>query len=146
MYNRFKNKLKKQKQAGNRYEYYVKWFLEKEGWQVEHTGRLGFEDHGIDMIARKDGITRYVQCKGWSWWKTLHEDVVNQLYGAVVGLEGSERIGREVELYIYSPAKLTPFAQSQADALHIHFDRRDFPRWKRKHPYSKLYHQNLKKY
>ena len=132
MYHKIKRRFKLQKSAGNKYEFYIKWLLTKDGWEVEHTGRLGFDDHGIDLIARKAGVTRYIQCKGWSWWKLLHEDVVNQLYGAVVGLEGTNRIDNGVELYIYSPAKLTEFAQSQADHLHIHFERKGFPRWKRR--------------
>jgi hypothetical protein len=137
MYNKIKSKIRGQEQAGRRYEHYIKWLLTSEGWDVNYTGQLGFDDHGIDMIARKASITRYVQCKGWSWWKEMHEDVVNQLYGAVVALEGSEGIDRTVELYIYSPAKLSPFAQKQADTLHVHFARMSFPRWNRKHPFHK---------
>ena len=123
----------KQRQAGAGYERYIAWKLRSNGWDVVETGRDGVGDHGIDLIATKDGKKRYVQCKGWKWWKTLHEDVVSQLFGSVAGIEGAENLSGNIEMYIYSPAKLSDYANSEADKLHVQFVRAGFPHWRRKH-------------
>lgn len=122
---------RKQRQAGRRYEYYIAWLLRGDGWTVTETGREGFNDHGIDLIATRDGITRYVQCKGWKRWKMIHEDVVSHLFGSVAAIEGLEKLG-SVEMYIYSPAKLDSYAALEADKLHITFVRKRYPGWHRR--------------
>ena len=46
------------------YEKYVGQILEKEGWKVDYCGlQYGFSDRGIDLIAYKDGVANFIQCK-----------------------------------------------------------------------------------
>ena len=117
----------KKRQAGERYEQHIASLLRNDGWQVQETGREGVNDHGIDLVATKDGITRYVQCKGWKRWRVIHDDVVSQLYGAVAATVGVDHMGPSVELYIYSPASLGDYAAVEAQKLGIRFMRANFP-------------------
>lgn len=117
---------KQKREAGAAYEIYVAEQLRQNGWQVDENGRNGFNDHGIDLIASKDGVKRYVQCKGWRQSSHIHEDVVSQLYGSVAGIEGTENL-EGVEKYIYSPASLDPTAAAEAERLGIGFVRLDYP-------------------
>lgn len=128
----------RQQQAGHRYESFVAGTLRQDGWIVDENGRNGINDHGIDLIASKDGIRRYIQCKGWKRHKFIHEDVVSQLYGSVAAFEGTENTDG-VERYIYSPAQLDNVAASTAERLHIRFERLDFPAWH--HRYGHRYHR-----
>lgn len=46
------------------YERWVGLELEKEGWEVDYRGlSLGFYDGGVDLVAFREGNTRYLQCK-----------------------------------------------------------------------------------
>lgn len=117
---------KRKQEAGAAYEVYIAEQLRQEGWQVDETGRNGIHDHGIDIIASKDGVKRYIQCKGWQPTSFMHEDVVAQLYGSVAGIEGTENL-EGVEKYIYSPAQLDPTAAAEAERLGIGFVRMEYP-------------------
>lgn len=129
MYSKIKYyKRHKQEQAGKRYEAYTAQTLRQDGWEVIETGRNGEMDHGIDLIANKDGVRRYIQCKGWNRYKYIHEDVVSQLYGSVASIEGGDNLNG-VEMYIYSPARLDSYASAEAERLHINFVRLSFPKW-----------------
>jgi methionine salvage enolase-phosphatase E1 len=83
-------------------------------------------DRGIDLIASKNGVNRYIQCKGWKYTSIIHESVVNELYAAVVSNVGQENL-QNVEVYIYSPASLSNYAKAQADKLKVRFARRILP-------------------
>ena len=117
---------KRKELAGAAYEAHVAEQLRREGWQVDETGRNGINDHGIDLIASKDGVKRYIQCKAWRPTSFIHEDVVSQLYGSVAGIEGTENL-EGVEKYIYSSALLDPTAAAEAERLGIGFVRFDSP-------------------
>lgn len=117
---------KRKQEAGAAYEIYVAEQLRRDGWQVDETGRNGINDHGIDLIASKDGVKRYVQCKGFRQTGHIYENVVSQLYGSVAGIEGTENL-EGVEKYIYSPASLDPTAAAAAERLGISFVRMDYP-------------------
>lgn len=132
MYEKYKQY--RQRQAGQRYEAFVAQTLRQDGWEVIENGRTGTQDHGIDLIASKDGVRRYVQCKGWNEHKLIHEDVVSHLLGSVAAIEGIDNL-QGVELYLYSPAQLDSYAEGEAERLHIHFVRLDFPRWYHQHRY-----------
>jgi hypothetical protein len=46
------------------YERWVGIVLERQGWEVDYRGlTLGLLDKGIDLIAFREGKTRYLQCK-----------------------------------------------------------------------------------
>jgi hypothetical protein len=152
MYNDFKQKsvgyLKMQ--AGKRYEKFVAETLRMEGWEVIETGQEWEFDHGIDLIASKDGVRRYVQCKGWNEDKLIHEDVVSQLFGSVAGIEGPDNLSG-VEIYLYSSAQLGQYAQMECDNLHIHFVHLVLPSYPQKlqHQYryrKHRFHQHRRKH
>lgn len=113
---------KREQEAGAAYERAVAEHLRGEGWQVDETGRNGINDHGIDLIASKEGVKRYIQCKGFRPTAFIHENVVAQLYGSVAGIEGTENL-EGVEKYIYSSALLDPTAAAEAERLGIGFVR-----------------------
>ncbi|MBC7503659.1 restriction endonuclease [Candidatus Gracilibacteria bacterium] len=46
------------------FEYFVAILLERDGYKTQVQG--GFNDHGIDILATKDGKTFAIQCKQWS--------------------------------------------------------------------------------
>jgi hypothetical protein len=123
----------RQRQAGRQYEDYVAQILRQDGWQVDETGRNGFNDHGIDLIASKDGVKRYVQCKGMKRKWLIHEDIVSHLFGSVAAIEGPDNLAG-VEMYLYSPAQLDSYAETEAARLNIHFVQLDYP-WHRRHKY-----------
>jgi hypothetical protein len=131
MYDKYQNFRQRrtesrQREAGIRYENFIAQTLRQEGWEVTENGHTGMPDHGIDLIASKEGVRRYIQCKGWKRNKFIHEDVVSHLYGSVAAIEGPDNL-LGVELYIYSPAQLDSYAGAEAEKLNIHLVRLDFP-------------------
>jgi Holliday junction resolvase-like predicted endonuclease len=121
MYSKIKNDY--QARAGRFYEDYVARSLKFDGWEVLERGKYSYYDRGIDLIASKDEVTRYIQCKNLKFWKYIIEDVVHQLYGSVVAKQGAENL-KGVEMYIYSPGHLSEFAKNEAKKLNIHFIRK----------------------
>jgi hypothetical protein len=119
------------KASGERYERLVASLLRNEGWEVMEKGKYGVYDHGIDLIATKDGKTRYIQCKGWQFWKELPESVITQLFGSVAAIEGIDNI-RNVEIYIYTSAKLHPIALEAAQKLNVQYVVKRYDYWKHK--------------
>lgn len=117
----------RKRQFGAQYEAYVANQLRQQGWNVTETGLSGRNDHGIDLIATKEGTTRYIQCKGWKRHKYIHEDVVSQLLGSVAAIEGLDNL-QGVEKYIYSSARLDDYAAKEAERLDIGFVRMTYPR------------------
>lgn len=140
MYRKYKKF--RQLQAGRRYEYCVAQTLRWDGWEVIENGSKGINDHGIDLIATKDGVRRYIQCKGWRRDWVIHEEVVSHLLGSVAAIEGLANLSN-VELYIYSPAKLDEYAEKEATKLNIHLMQMDYPKWHRR---WRAYHAHKKWY
>ncbi len=128
----------KQRQAGRRYEHFIAQTLRNDGWEVTQNGLNGTADHGIDIIASKDGVKRYVQCKGWKRTKFIHEDVVSHLLGSVAAVEGLDNFAG-IEMYLYSPAQLDSYATHEAERLNIQFVRLAYPEWHRKDHYRYQY-------
>ncbi len=117
---------------GRRYENYVAGYLKHYGWDVTKRGQYGVYDRGIDLIATRNGVTRYIQCKNWKYTRNINENVINQFYGSVVSQEGADNV-KNVELFIYSPAKPTDYAKDKAEKLGIQFRRVSYLwRWKHK--------------
>lgn len=117
--------------SGERYERYIASMLRHDGWEVMEKGKYGMYDHGIDLIATKGGKTRYIQCKGWQFWKELPESVVTQLFGSVAAIEGIDNV-RNAEIYVYSSAKLHPIAADTAQKLGVEFVEKRFKYFKRR--------------
>jgi len=81
----WKKRDKSKWEIGRDYERYVGYLYEKEGYSVEYTGiNDGFSDLGRDIIAKKNGKIKIVQCKYWAAEKTIHEKHIFQLFGTTV--------------------------------------------------------------
>lgn len=60
------------------YERWVGLELEREGWEIDYRGlSLGWSDQGIDLIATRDSVTRYLQCKFLT--RTLGKQQIEEL-------------------------------------------------------------------
>lgn len=80
-----KNRNKSKWQIGRDYEMYVGYMHENKGYSVEYKGILdGFDDLGRDIIAKKEGEIRIIQCKYWSHHKKIHEKHIFQLFGTTM--------------------------------------------------------------
>lgn len=77
----------------------------RKGYRVTETGGGG-ADGGVDLVIKRDGETRLVQCKNW---RTLNVGVkvVRELYGVVAGQGATEGI-------LICSGKFTPEAQAFA--------------------------------
>ncbi len=139
MYTTYKQrKERRQRETGKRYEYFVAQTLRKDGWEVYENGRNGVNDHGIDLIASKDGVRRYIQCKSMKPEWLIHEDVVSHLFGSVAAIEGMDNLAG-VELYIYSPAQFDNYASEEAKNLNIHLVQLNYQNWYGKHSHYRHY-------
>lgn len=75
-------------QIGRMYERYIGYQYERQGFNVEYFGATeGVEDHGIDLIAKKNADVCIIQCKYWSQNKTIHENHICQLMGTTLKYE-----------------------------------------------------------
>ncbi|WP_312602627.1 hypothetical protein [Pseudomonas luteola] len=94
---------------GTVYERWVGQEQEKEGWEVDYRGlTLGFLDRGLDLVAFKDGTTRYLQCK-YKQSSMSKQDVQHILYKASQFLDKELLVRDDVfELVIPSIEKVFP--------------------------------------
>lgn len=80
---RYLNKHHTKSHVGKMYERYIGYIYEKDGYEVEYRGiEKGLKDGGIDLVCRKKGETRLIQCKCWNQESTIYEKHICQLYGA----------------------------------------------------------------
>ena len=61
------------------FEEYVALLLEKAGYRVRRTGGSG--DHGVDLMAKRGGTTRVVQCKRYG--DAIGPSTIRELIGAM---------------------------------------------------------------
>ena len=81
---KFKINLSKE-ELGKRYERYIGYLYEKDGYRVDYQGILkGKKDGGIDIIAIKKKEVLIIQCKRYGKDTFVHENTINQLYGALI--------------------------------------------------------------
>lgn len=72
-------------EIGRRYERYIGYLYEKDGWNVRYQGALkGLEDFGRDLICTKGDSAAVVQCKCWSQHKVIREKHIMQLFGTCI--------------------------------------------------------------
>lgn len=84
-YERYKKRRKTKAQIGRDFELYIGWKYENLGYKVTYNGiNNGFNDEGIDLIAKKDKETIIIQCKYWSKNKIIHEKHICQLFGTSI--------------------------------------------------------------
>lgn len=82
---RYWSKKKSSWEIGRDYERYIGYLYENEGYSVYYQGiEAGLEDLGRDLIAKRDGETRVIQCKYWAQYKTIHEKYICQLFGTAL--------------------------------------------------------------
>lgn len=120
----------RRKKIGRRYEYYVAWLMRGQGWEVAQRTNLGVDDEGIDIIATKDNRTAYVQCKGWSVRKPIHENIIDHLYGSTVYQVGADNLD-QVEMMLFTSSILTEHALQHADKLGVTVIHESYPIWRR---------------
>lgn len=69
-------------EAGLKYERYLGYLYEEEGWNVEYVGAIkGLDDYGRDLICSKSNVVRVIQAKRWSDRTVIHMKHVVQLFG-----------------------------------------------------------------
>jgi len=82
---RYWSKKKSSWELGRDYERYVGYLYECQGYSVYYQGiEEGLEDLGRDLIAKRNGEIRVIQCKYWAQHKTIHEKHICQLFGTSV--------------------------------------------------------------
>jgi len=74
-----KTTYKEKVQKGTEYEEYVAKVYRSRGYHVSEYGKqMGKEDHGIDLIAKKEKHLVLIQCKNWNKngkWKVTHKEI-----------------------------------------------------------------------
>lgn len=109
------------------YERWVGLELEREGWEIDYRGlSLGWSDQGIDLIATRKSVTRYLQCKFLT--RSLGKQQIEQLlYNASGFLTKQELVRGDVfELVVPSieaafPSKHKKNKPEQQNSLKARF-------------------------
>ena len=82
---RWRQNRKSNWEVGRNFERFIGFDYERQGYRVEYFGAVqGFDDLGRDLVVRKSGSIKIVQCKYWSTEKVIHEKHIFQLFGTVV--------------------------------------------------------------
>lgn len=123
-------------QIGRDYEEFISYTLRKAGYMVDNYGsRMGLEDLGRDVIAKKNGKTFIIQCKYWSQQKEIHENHINQLFGTVTSYCIEKNLDeKSVFGILITNTKLSETAKRFAERLKIKYRENveigDYPRIK----------------
>ena len=82
---RYKARRKSKWEIGREFERFVGYEYEQAGWDVTFFGAVkGLEDMGRDLILKRGGTVKIVQCKYWAKDKVIHEKHIFQLFGTCV--------------------------------------------------------------
>ena len=141
---RYIRNTKKDKWAiGRDYEMSCAFQLKQQGFKVELNGiKYKYADLGRDLIAVKMDVTQrqkfyIIQCKNWSKERTIHENVIMQLYGTTVEYQLSYNITDNndiIPMLVIPPySKLSDVAVKCAERLNVRILRLpniEFPRIK----------------
>jgi len=109
-------------QIGRDYEMSVGHSYTTNEWEVEYTGITdGLNDLGRDLICKKDGQTKIIQCKYWAAHKEIHEKHIFQLYGTTIlfNLNRKDLFNQPAKAVFITNIKLSEKAMKFAKALHI---------------------------
>lgn len=123
-------------QIGRDYELFIAHRYRQQGYDVDPCGSyLKLEDMGRDLILKKDGQIRIVQCKYWSNSKIINERFIFLLYGAVVSYCIEHGCPQSIVKGIFvTNISLSDMAKKCATALGIlvmeQYQMGDFPRIK----------------
>ena len=106
-------------EAGIKYERYIGYLCEKEGYSVNYTGALlKLEDMGRDLIVSKKNTVYIIQCKRFSESKEIHENHVFQLYGSVYHYKAENPTATVFGVFV-TTAKLSAIASACAKDLNL---------------------------
>jgi len=64
------------------FEQYVAFLFNKLGYQAEAVGKS--RDGGVDVVAKKDGVKHYIQCKKYNSGNKVNLHDVRDFYGSLV--------------------------------------------------------------
>lgn len=108
-------------QIGRDYELFVAHKYRQQGYDVDPCGSyLKLEDMGRDLILKKDGQIRIVQCKYWANSKIINERFIFLLYGAVVSYCIEHNYPQSIVKGIFvTNISLSDMAKKCAEALGI---------------------------
>ena len=130
------SKYKSTWQIGRDYELFVGQKYIAKGYSVDFYGiRKGYEDKGIDIIAKNDLHTLLIQCKYWKQGKVLHENIVHQLYGSAMAYCQEHNVpSNKIKPILVTNVTLTEDAKDVCTFLGVQvvqrFSMEDFPRIK----------------
>lgn len=141
-------------QVGRLYERYIGYRYEQEGYKVSYFGATeGHEDLGRDIIAVKGTQHLIIQCKYWKRDKTIHENVICQLYGTTIRyrFDHSEKdlFGPKYDVHavLITSAQCSPMARDFAKFLNVELvenkNYEDYPMIKcniNRSSYERIYH------
>jgi hypothetical protein len=107
-------------ELGRRYERFVGYLLESEGYHVTFEGAIkGSNDQGRDLIAHKNNETLIVQAKCWAKSKLIFEAPVYQLLGTTTHYKNTNPNRKNVKAVLCSTTNLSDRALSVAKSLEI---------------------------
>ena len=82
--NYFTKRSKNAWEVGIKYERYIGYLCEKEGYKIQYTGAtLRLNDMGRDLIVSKGNRVYIIQCKRHAKDKQIHENHLFQLFGSI---------------------------------------------------------------
>ncbi len=91
------------KKYGDEFEKLVGKSYEQNGYEVEYRGlELGYNDQGIDLIAKKYGKTVLIQCKYWKKPKSISQAMVKEFYGSCNFYIDSNNLNRDDVVCVYA--------------------------------------------
>lgn len=89
-------------ELGKRYERYIGYLYEIQGYNVEYHGiKKGMKDGGIDLIAKAKNHEIIVQCKRRGQNSQIHENTIDQLAGTLIKYR-KKNPSKNVECVLYS--------------------------------------------
>lgn len=107
-------------EIGRRYEIYIGWRYESNGWNVKYNGAInGLEDGGIDLICTKGNKILIVQCKNWKRDALMHEKHIYQLFGSASDYRINSSKGLRTGAAFYTSAIFSEKAREAAKRFHI---------------------------
>lgn len=107
---------------GMLYEMQISHKLRSMGFEVIEFGiEQGLKDLGRDIIAQKGDTVYIIQCKNWSSYKEIHENVICQLFGTALEYEitHSSLFSKRVIPVIITTTKLSQTANEFAKRLGV---------------------------
>ncbi len=106
-------------EAGIMYERYIGYLYETKGWGVYYSGITeGKADLGRDLIAKKENITKIIQCKRWTSprFKIINEKHIFQLFGTAFQYK-LEHPNENVKAALYTTTSVSETAKRFAVEL-----------------------------